>query len=145
MNNNNNNIQQQNEPPKKKGFDFIKAKSSSNNQQVHKNDVNSLFANTQPQQQNPIDIFNQNQSSPLSSIFSPSNNTPMDKEATQQNSMPTIDLTKITSTYQNNNNATSNPQQPIFNYDLVYQNTEVLKPKTNQNDPFNFVDEMIKI
>ena len=146
MNTNNNmNIQQQNEPPKKKGFDFIKAKSSSNQQQVHNNDFNSLFSNNaQPQQQNPIDMFNQNnQNTPLSSIFNtPNNNTPINNEVTQSNAMPTIDLTKITTTY--NNNTTSNPQQPSFNYDLVYQNTEVLKPKTNQNDPFNFVDEMIK-
>ena len=144
-NNNNINIQQQNEPPKKKGFDFIKAKSSSNQQQVYNNDFNSLFSNnTQSQQQNPIDMFSQNnQTTPLSSIFNTSNNnTPINNETTQPNAMPTIDLTKITTTY--NNNTTSNPQQPSFNYDLVYQNTEVLKPKTNQNDPFNFVDEMIK-
>lgn len=143
-----NNQMQQQEMPKKKGFNFIKTKSASNSIPIQQqNDINNIF--TQPQQ--TIDLLNQDMppqnetTSPLSSIFNTNNTIP--QETPQQTSIPTVDLTKISPVY------SSNPQQPQisfpqqqsnFNYDLVYQNTEILKPKTKSNDPFNFVDEMIK-
>lgn len=142
------NQMQQQEMPKKKGFNFIKTKSTSNSiPSQQQNDINNIF--TQPQQ--TIDLLNQGMpsqnetTSSLSSIFN--NNNTIPQETTQQTSIPTVDLTKISPVY------SSNPQQPQtsfpqqqsnFNYDLVYQNTEILKPKTKTNDPFNFVDEMIK-
>lgn len=142
------NQMQQQEIPKKKGFNFIKTKSTSNSiPSQQQNDINNIF--TQPQQ--TIDLLNQGMpsqnetTSSLSSIFN--NNNTIPQETTQQTSIPTVDLTKISPVY------SSNPQQPQtsfpqqqsnFNYDLVYQNTEILKPKTKTNDPFNFVDEMIK-
>jgi hypothetical protein len=142
------NQMQQQEMPKKKGFNFIKTKSASNSIPTQQqNDINNIF--TQPQQ--TIDLLDQGMpsqnetTSSLSSIFN--NNNTIPQETTQQTSIPTVDLTKISPVY------SSNPQQPQtsfpqqqsnFNYDLVYQNTEILKPKTKTNDPFNFVDEMIK-
>ena len=139
---------EQQEMQKKKGFNFIKTKSTSNSISTQQqNDINNIF--TQPQQ--TIDLLNQGipsqneTTSPLSSIFNTSNMIP--QETPQQTSILTVDLTKMNPVY------SSNPQQPQtsfpqqqsnFNYDLVYQNTEILKPKANSNDPFNFVDEMIK-
>lgn len=142
------NQMQQQEMPKKKGFNFIKTKSTSNSiPSQQQNDINNIF--TQPQQ--TIDLLNQGMpsqnetTSSLSSIFN--NNNTIPQETTQQTSIPTVDLTKISPVYSSNPQQPQTPfpqQQSNFNYDLVYQNTEILKPKTKTNDPFNFVDEMIK-
>ena len=48
-----------------------------------------------------------------------------------------------------NNQTTNNmpnlvPQQPQFNIEQVYQNTAQLKQGMKPNDPFNFVDDLLK-
>ena len=47
------------------------------------------------------------------------------------------------------NNQTSNipsliPEQPKFNIEQVYENTAQLKSGNKTNDPFNFVDDLLK-
>ena len=53
--------------------------------------------------------------------------------------MENIDLTK-----QNQNIQQQQPTQPTFNYQQVYENTEVFGVQKKSNDPFNFVDDLLK-
>ena len=62
----------------------------------------------------------------------------------QNNNIQQLDIYNIFSTNQNVVNITKQPEtvNKEFNYDLVYNNVDALKPV--EKDPFCFVDELLK-
>ena len=133
----------QNQQPQeeKKGFSFVKKHPSQNPQSQIINDLQQSLGNQPAQKKGGFNFIkskeapHQNNNEILNDIFSAQQNQPQ-AQAQPQESMPTVDFTKMPKEQ-------IKPPQPQFNYDLVYQNTESLKTK-NANDPFNFVDDMIK-
>lgn len=141
--NNYNNIQSQNQPQtsQKKGFNFIKnkAEKKNDNNQNNTNETSNKgfsFIKNQNTKISADNNENKGLNEDLNSIFGNINIMPqMTTSGINQNlnqPLQNIDMTKIKS-------------EPKFNYDLVYQNTQALKgEQDNKNDPFNFVDDMIK-
>ena len=76
---------------------------------------------------------------------------------TNNSNINTQNLENIFNVQSNNSNNNSNamnnqensvptliPQQPKFNIEQVYENTAQLKQGNKSNDPFNFVDDLLK-
>ena len=114
------------------------------------NDLNDIFSNISPNNQNNNVQSNNNTSF---NFVSNSNNT--------DSNINTNQLDNIFNIQSNNNNNNNNgginimnnqgsnipnliPQQPKFNIEQVYENTSQLKQGNKTNDPFNFVDDLLK-
>ena len=150
--NNNQNIQNT-QNTQKKGFSFIKNQQNTSNipSQQASNDLNNIFQNipqtqnqTQNQTTNPTNTTNKTgfkfikkQDNVLENVFNTQNTN---TNTNTNNTFENIDLTK-----QNQQPIQQQqPPQPIFNYQQVYENTEILSTKKKMNDPFNFVDDLLK-
>ena len=136
----------------KKGFSFIKQSNNTNNNNNNNNnnnfsqpisDLNDIFSNM-PQNNN-------NQSNNNTNSFNFINNT-----SNMNSNINTSQLENIFNMQSNNNNnnlmnnqdnnnmPTLVPEQPKFNIEQVYENTEQLKQGNKSKDPFNFVDDLLK-
>ena len=140
----NNQNPQNTQNTQKKGFSFIKNQQNTSNipSQQANNDLNNIFQNI-PQNQTTNQTntnktgfkFIKKQDNALENVF----NTQNINTNTNNNTFENIDLTK-----QNQTPIQQQPPQPIFNYQQVYENTEILNTKKKMNDPFNFVDDLLK-
>jgi len=140
----NNQNPQNTQNTQKKGFSFIKNQQNTSNIQSQQanNDLNNIFQNI-PQNQTTNQTntnktgfkFIKKQDNALENVF----NTQNINTNTNNNTFENIDLTK-----QNQTPIQQQPPQPIFNYQQVYENTEILNTKKKMNDPFNFVDDLLK-
>lgn len=140
----NNQNPQNTQNTQKKGFSFIKNQQNTSNipSQQANNDLNNIFQNI-PQNQTTNQTntnktgfkFIKKQDNALENVF----NTQNINTNTNNNTFENIDLTK-----QNQTSIQQQPPQPIFNYQQVYENTEILNTKKKMNDPFNFVDDLLK-
>ncbi|MCQ2816482.1 MAG: hypothetical protein MJ252_04360 [archaeon] len=124
----------------KKSFGFIKAKSkpiemsrpnmpniSSNEPQTQPEKKGFKFIKSKPTEQPQ---FN-NPGNDLNSVFA----SPVSADNIQinpQNMAPTVDLTKV-------------KFEPKFDYDMVNQNISGGTKEQKEKDPFNFVDDMLKV
>ena len=150
---NNQNIEKEiftNKNVEKKGFNFIKSKDKEKNL--------ILIESSQPQKKG-------------FSFIKPNNNkNQANEQIPKENNNNFLELNDIFSNVQNNNVSSNNnsdikfdnvfnlqpnnndkkeipvliPQQPSFNYEQVYENTEHLRHEKKVNDPFNFVNDMLK-
>ena len=133
---------QQTQHNQKTGFSFIKSSQNNNNPNPQtNNDLNNIFQNT-PQTTNTTNKpsggfkFIKKQDNALENVFNQQNKNENENNIFQ---MENIDLTK-----QNQNIQQQQPTQPTFNYQQVYENTEVFGVQKKSNDPFNFVDDLLK-
>jgi hypothetical protein len=128
----------------KKGFSFIKNQQNTSNvpSQQATNDLNNIFQNPQNQNQTTNTTnktgfkFIKKQENVLENVFNTQNTN-----INNNNTFDNIDLTKQN---QQPIEQQQQPPQPIFNYQQVYENTEILNTKKKMNDPFNFVDDLLK-
>ena len=144
--NNNQNVQnvQNTQNTQKKGFSFIKNQQNTSNvpSQQATNDLNNIFQNPQNQNQTTNTTnktgfkFIKKQENVLENVFNTQNTN-----INNNNTFDNIDLTKQN---QQPIEQQQQPPQPIFNYQQVYENTEILNTKKKMNDPFNFVDDLLK-
>ena len=134
----------------KKGFSFIKQAHTNNN--INTNNTNTNKTQTMNNDLN--DIFSNIPSNNNSQLNN--NNTPNFNFINNTNSnINTNQLENIFNIQSNNNNInlmdnqtntipTLIPEQPKFNIEQVYENTTQLKSGNKNNDPFNFVDDLLK-